>query len=75
MSYCDKICRDKHGDIYVEVWAYSNANMVNVFVNGEQLGKSQMSQNEDHLEWLVLYTPGVLECRAYDVWGKVVSLR
>lgn len=73
-GFCDKVCRDKHGDVYIEVWAYTNARRVDVYVNGEKLGKSQASKKEDHLEWLIEYIPGTLECRAFDEWGKVTAI-
>lgn len=42
------------------VWVYSNADEVELFLNGKSLGKQKMPYT-GHLEWKVAYQPGKLE--------------
>lgn len=49
----------KKGDS-VDVWVNSNANDVELFLNGKSLGKNDMPRN-GHLQWNVAYLPGKLE--------------
>ncbi len=54
----------------ISVWVHSNLDSVELFLNGKSQG-SQKVQPLTHLEWKVIYEPGVLEARgAKD--GKVV---
>jgi len=53
----------KQGDP-VEVWVNSNADNVELFLNGKSLGKKDMARNS-HLKWTVNYEPGALEAVAY----------
>jgi len=55
----------------ISVWAYSNADQVELFLNGKSLGRKDMPRYR-HLEWSVPYTPGTLEARAYTN-GRVVA--
>ncbi len=52
----------------VSVWAYSNCDEVELFVNGKSLGRKAMPRN-GHLEWSTVYTPGTLKAVGY-VNGK-----
>ncbi len=54
----------------IKVWAYSNCEEVELFVNGTSLG-SQKVPHLGHLEWTTTYHPGTLEARGM-VAGKVV---
>ena len=58
----------------VDVWAYySNADEVELFLNGESLGKKSKTNDVLHAEWLeVPYQPGKIEVVAYKN-GKVVG--
>lgn len=47
----------------IEVWVNSNAESVELFLNGKSLGKKQMPRNS-HLKWSVPYKPGKLEAVA-----------
>jgi beta-galactosidase len=47
----------------IDVWCQSNAEAVELFLNGKSLGKQTMQPNS-HLEWKVPYEPGTLEARA-----------
>jgi beta-galactosidase len=53
------------------VTANSNHEAVELLLNGQSLGKKNMPVNS-HLEWNVVYQPGVLEARGYR-GGKVVE--
>ncbi len=55
----------------VDVWAYSNADSVELFLNGKSLGVQQMPKN-GHVHWLVPYAPGTLEARGIQ-GGKVMA--
>jgi beta-galactosidase len=44
----------------INVWVNSNAQSVELFLNGKSLGKKTMPVNR-HLEWNVPYVPGTLE--------------
>lgn len=56
----------------IDVWAYSNCDEVELFLNKKSLGKKKMEQNS-HLEWKVNYTPGTLEAVGYKDGKKVLS--
>ncbi len=48
----------------IDVWVNSNADDVELFLNGKSLGKKDMPRN-GHLNWMVNYEPGKLEAIAY----------
>lgn len=54
----------------IDVWVNSNADNVELFLNGNSLGKKDMPVN-GHLQWLVNYTPGTLEAIAYKKGRKL----
>lgn len=56
----------------IDVWAYSNCDEVELFLNKKSLGKKKMEQN-GHLEWKVKYTPGTLEAIGYKDGKKIVT--
>ena len=56
----------------IDVWAYSNCDEVELFLNKKSLGKKKMEQN-GHLEWKVKYTPGTLEAIGYKNGKKIVT--
>jgi beta-galactosidase len=62
--------RDKRGE-NIEVWVNSNADDVELFLNGKSLGKKIMPRN-GHLTWMVTYEPGTLEAVA-NKKGKVLK--
>lgn len=47
----------------IDVWVNSNADEVELLLNGKSLGKKKMERNS-HLRWTVDYAPGKLEARA-----------
>jgi len=44
----------------IDVWVYSNAEQVELFLNGQSLGQKTMPMN-GHLQWSVNYSPGTLK--------------
>jgi beta-galactosidase len=52
----------------ISVWAYSNYEQVELFLNGKSQGKKSMVKN-GHLEWIVPYAPGTLKAVGYKA-GK-----
>ena len=48
----------------IDVWVNTNADNVELFLNGKSLGKKDMPRNS-HLQWTVNYEPGTLEAVAY----------
>ena len=54
----------------ISVWAYSNCDEVELFVNGRSAGKKAMARDR-HVEWSVTYAPGRIEAYGYKA-GKVV---
>ena len=55
----------------IEVWAYSNAEAVELLLNGRSLGRRAV-ERAGHVEWRVPYAPGRLEARAIR-GGRVVA--
>ncbi|KGO91715.1 beta-galactosidase GalA [Flavobacterium subsaxonicum] len=56
----------------IDVWAYSNCDEVELFLNNKSLGKKKMEQY-GHLEWKVAYQPGTLEAVGYKNGKKVLT--
>lgn len=48
----------------IPVWVHSNADEVELFLNGTSLGRKKMERNS-HLEWDVAYAPGKLEAKGF----------
>jgi beta-galactosidase len=48
----------------IAVWAHSNADEVELFVNGVSVGKKPVKKLS-HVEWKVKYAPGVIEARGW----------
>ena len=48
----------------IDVWVNTNADNVELFLNGKSLGKKDMPRNS-HLNWTVNYEPGTLSAIAY----------
>lgn len=57
----------------VDVWAYSNCDEVELFVNGKSLGRKAMPKN-GHLSWQAVYKPGKLKAVGYK-GGKRVMVK
>lgn len=56
----------------IDVWAYSNADEVELFLNGASLGVKRKPEKVSHLMWRVTYTPGTLRAVA-RTGGRVVA--
>jgi beta-galactosidase len=56
----------------IDVWVNSNADDVELFLNGKSLGKKDMPRN-GHLQWKVEFEPGKLEAVAYKKGRKLTS--
>jgi beta-galactosidase len=50
----------KQGDT-IDVWAYTNYDETELFLNGKSLGTKKKIGDELHLQWKVPYEPGVLK--------------
>ena len=57
----------------IPVWVNTNADNVELFLNGKSQGKKDMPRN-GHLEWMVNYAPGKLEAVAYKKGKKLTSV-
>jgi beta-galactosidase len=55
----------------IQVDALSNCGEVELFLNGQSLGRQAMERNS-HLTWQVKYAPGVLSAKGYN-GGKLVA--
>ncbi len=55
----------------MRVWVHSNADQVELLLNGRSLGRQDVTPNT-HLEWRVAYQPGALEARGYRE-GRVIA--
>jgi len=56
----------------IDVWVNSNADDVELFLNGKSLGKKDMPRN-GHLQWSVSYAPGKLEAVAFKKGKKLTA--
>ena len=56
----------------IDVWVNTNADDVELFLNGKSLGKKTMPRNS-HLQWEVIYEPGTLEAVAYKKGEKLTT--
>jgi beta-galactosidase len=55
----------------IDVWAMSNCEEVELWLNGQSLGRQSMKPNS-HLEWKVKYAPGTLLARGFK-GGKEIA--
>jgi beta-galactosidase len=55
----------------VDIWVNSNADEIELFLNGKSLGKKVMPRN-GHLKWNVNYEPGTVKAVAYKQ-GRIFS--
>ena len=56
----------------IDVWVNSNADNVELFLNGKSLGKKDMPRNS-HLQWRVNYEPGTLKLLLIEKEVKLIS--
>jgi beta-galactosidase len=57
----------------IAVWAYSNVDRVELFLNGKSLGAKDVKK-DSHLAWVVKYAPGSIEARGWKD-GKLVMTK
>jgi beta-galactosidase len=57
----------------IKVWVNSNADNVELFLNGKSLGKKEMPRNS-HLYWMINYKPGELKAVASKNGKKLTSV-
>lgn len=55
----------------IDVWAYSNCEEVELFLNGKSLGTRKKGTDDLHLMWRVTYAPGTLKAIG-RTGGKVI---
>ncbi len=55
----------------IKVWAYSNCDEVELFLNGISLGKKQIPTHS-HLEWIVKYAPGTLLAKGFKNGKEII---
>jgi beta-galactosidase len=58
----------------ISVWAYSNCEEVELFLNGQSLGRKPMTKNS-HLEWPVKYAPGTLLARGFKGGKEILTTK
>jgi beta-galactosidase len=56
----------------IDVWVNSNADNVELFLNGKSFGRKDMPRN-GHLQWSIPYEAGKLEAVAFKKRKKIVS--
>ncbi|WP_114790757.1 beta-galactosidase GalA [Niabella yanshanensis] len=56
----------------IDVWVNSNADNVELFLNGKSLGRKDMPR-QSHLKWKVNYEPGTLEAVAYKKGRRLTN--
>ncbi|MDR3690231.1 MAG: beta-galactosidase GalA [Fimbriimonas sp.] len=56
----------------IKVVAFSNAAVVELYLNGKSLGAKDMPRF-GHVEWNVKYVPGSLVAKAYDALGNLIA--
>ena len=56
----------------IDVWAHSNCEEVELFLNGVSQGRKKMPKNL-HLEWKVKYAPGILIARGYNGGKEILT--
>ena len=56
----------------IDVWCYSNCRQVELFLNGQSLGRKTMLRYS-HLDWNVTYKPGTLSAKGYDAGGRLIA--
>lgn len=55
----------------IRVWAYSNCDEVELFVNGKNLGRKPMPA-DGYIEWKTVYRPGSLVAKGYKGGKKIM---
>jgi beta-galactosidase len=61
-------------DQLIDVWAYTNCDKVELFLNGKSLGVKTKSKTDLHLMWSVKFDPGILKAVGYKD-GKEILVK
>ena len=61
-----------HAGDTVQVWAYTNCDEVELFLNGRSQGRKHM-ETYGHLDWPVIYKPGKLHAVGYRKGRKITE--
>ena len=56
----------------ISVWAYSNCDEVELFLNSRSMGRKAMTKNS-HIEWMVNFEPGTLSARGYKNGREIIT--
>ncbi len=62
----------KQGDS-VDVWAYTNCDRVDLFLNGKSLGIKEKTNSEFHLMWRIPFMPGTLKAVGYKDGKEILT--
>ena len=60
--------------VEIEVRALSNCEEVELFLNGQSLGRKTMERNS-HLAWMVKYAPGTLSAKGYNGGNAIAETK
>jgi beta-galactosidase len=58
----------------IAVWAYSNLDRVELFLNGQNLGAKDVKR-DSHVAWIVKYAPGFIEAQGWKDGKQVMTTR
>jgi beta-galactosidase len=58
----------------IDVWCHSNLQQVELFLNGESLGRKDVARYS-HVAWKVKFAPGALEARGYRDGQRVLTAK
>lgn len=56
----------------ISVWAYSNCEQVELFLNKKSLGRKPMPK-DGHIEWMVKYVPGTLSAKGFKNGKEIIK--
>ena len=56
----------------ISVWAYSNCDQVELFLNKKSLGRKPMPK-DGHIEWIVKYAPGTLSAKGFKNGKEIIK--
>ncbi|MFO7656431.1 MAG: glycoside hydrolase family 2 TIM barrel-domain containing protein [Bacteroidales bacterium] len=54
----------------IDVWAYSNFDEVELFLNGESQGIKRKENDDVHIQWSVIYEPGTIKAIGNNINGE-----
>jgi beta-galactosidase len=57
----------------IEVWAYSNMDEVELFVNGKSMGRQRAKDRDSHFVWQVVYQPGKVKAVGYRNGKRILT--